>query len=112
MNKFLLIWFIVIYVIFTLIATKSWRYVMPLAPVIAIAAASFVSFLYDKMEHGWRSVRSSADTKWLAKFLAGCLIFFTATALVISTVDAYAGWRMILRIHSSFPKQSTMLKAD
>ena len=91
MDKFLLIWFIVIYAVFTLIATKSWRYVMPLTPVVAIAAASFVSFLYDKMEHGWRSVRSSADTKWMAKFLAGCLIFLTATALVISAVDAY-GW--------------------
>ena len=101
MDRFLVIWFIVIYVVFTLIATKSWRYIMPLAPVIAIAAASFVSFLYDKLQSSWRSMRSSADTKWMAKFLAGLLIFLTATALVSSTVEAY-GW---LEHDSDYPFQ-------
>ncbi len=89
MDKFLVIWFVVIYVAFTLIATKSWRYVMPLAPVIAIAGASFVSFLFDKMQSTWRSAHFNLDTKWMAKFLAGLLILFTVTAIVTSTIDAY-----------------------
>lgn len=62
---------------------------MPLAPVIAIAGASFVSFFYDKMQRTWRSAHFDLDNKWMAKFLAGLLIFFTVTAVVTSTIDAY-----------------------
>ncbi len=90
MDKLFLVWFVLIYVFFTLIGTKSWRYIMPLAPVIAISAASFVMFLYGKLEISWKSVRSSIDKKLMAKICAGLLITFTAAALVSSTVDAYS----------------------
>ncbi len=90
MDKMFLVWFVVIYVFFTLIGTKSWRYIMPLAPVIAISAAGFVMFLYGKLEITWRSVRSSSDKKLMAKICAGLLIAFSAVALVSSAVDAYS----------------------
>jgi 4-amino-4-deoxy-L-arabinose transferase-like glycosyltransferase len=41
-DKFFLIWFITVYVFFTLIPNKQWRYVTPLFPVLAISAASFI----------------------------------------------------------------------
>jgi hypothetical protein len=88
-DKMFLVWFLVVYVFFTLIASKNWRYVMPIFPVMAVSAASFVSFLYDKTEVKWRSAHSSLDTKRMAKFLAACLIFFTAVAIVFSSTDAY-----------------------
>jgi hypothetical protein len=91
MDKLFLVWFIVIYVFFTLIGTKSWRYILPLFPAMAIFAASFVSFLYDKTEKVWKSVHLTLDTKWMAKFCAACLIVITGVAVVNSAVDAY-GW--------------------
>jgi 4-amino-4-deoxy-L-arabinose transferase-like glycosyltransferase len=106
MDKFLVIWFVVIYVVFTLITTKSWRYVMPLAPVIAIASASFISFLYDKMQHTWRSAHFNLDTKWMAKFLSGLLIFFTVTAVVTNATEAYdwiARFRLSIPVPTSHP---------
>jgi 4-amino-4-deoxy-L-arabinose transferase-like glycosyltransferase len=39
-DKFLLIWFIVIYVVFTIIPNRQWRYVTPLFPVLAISASA------------------------------------------------------------------------
>ncbi len=88
-DKMFLVWFLVVYVFFTLIASKDWRYVMPLFPVVAVSAASFVSFLYDKGEAKWKSAHSSLDAKHMAKVFAVCLIFFTAVAVVYSTTDAY-----------------------
>ena len=43
-DKFFLIWFLVVYVFFTLIPNKQWRYVTPLFPVMAISATSFAFF--------------------------------------------------------------------
>jgi MFS family permease len=90
-DKLFLIWFAVVYVFFTFIATKSWRYVMPIFPVIAISAASFISFLYDKLQKTWKAPQVDVDKKLITKILAGFLILFTTVALVYSTVDAY-GW--------------------
>ncbi len=88
-DKLFLVWFFVVYVCFTLIATKSWRYVFPFFPVVALSAASFVSFLYTKFETAWKSQHITLDTKWMAKFLAVCLILFTSFALIYSATSAY-----------------------
>ena len=87
-DKFFLIWFIVVYVFFTLIASRTWRYALPLFPVLAIAGASFVSTLFDKAEKQWKSVNSPVNKRRIAKFLATCLIAFTAGAVVYSAVEA------------------------
>jgi 4-amino-4-deoxy-L-arabinose transferase-like glycosyltransferase len=46
-DKYLLVWFVVVFVFFTLIPNKQWRYVLPLFPVLAIAAARLVSSVFD-----------------------------------------------------------------
>ncbi|MGF3522362.1 MAG: ArnT family glycosyltransferase, partial [Candidatus Bathyarchaeia archaeon] len=38
-DKYLLLWFFIVYVFFTLIPNRHWRYVVPLFPVLAISAA-------------------------------------------------------------------------
>ena len=52
-DVFLLTWFIVVYVFFTIIPNRQWRYVTPLFPILAISAACFIMFLYGKI-HAWK----------------------------------------------------------
>ena len=87
-DRFFLVWLLVIYVFFTLIASRTWRYVLPLYPVVAVAGASFVAALYGKAEHYWKNANTPANRKLLGKVLAGCLIALTASAAIYSVVEA------------------------
>jgi len=53
-DKFFLAWFTVVYVFFTFIPNKQWRYVTPVFPVLAISAASFIFFAYGKLAQAWK----------------------------------------------------------
>jgi 4-amino-4-deoxy-L-arabinose transferase-like glycosyltransferase len=90
-DRFFLVWFIAVYVFFTLVTMKSWRYAMPLFPVIAVSAASFVAFAYDRCRKSWSKPHLSGNKKLAIKILAASLVGFTAVSAVASTVDAY-GW--------------------
>ncbi len=87
-DRFFLVWLLVIYVFFTLIASRAWRYVLPLYPVVALAGASFVAALYGKAERFWKSPNTSANKKQLGKVLAVGLIAVTCFTVVYSAVDA------------------------
>jgi asparagine N-glycosylation enzyme membrane subunit Stt3 len=88
-DRLLFVWFLVVYLFFTLVATKSWRYVLPLFPVIAISAASFIAYTYGKLQSIWRTKLTAANKKLIAKLLAGFLSVFTITAVFASGIDAY-----------------------
>jgi len=57
-DKLLLTWFFVVYLFFTLMPNKQWRYVVTIFPVLAISAASFVVFIYSKAKKAWKSSRN------------------------------------------------------
>ena len=82
---FFLTWFVVVYVFFTLIPNRQWRYVTPLFPILAISAACFILFLYSRVR-SWkpRQIGFKGDLK---KKLAGALFI-----LVIVSAVAYAGY--------------------
>ena len=88
-DKFFLLWFMVIYVFFTLIPNKQWRYVTPIFPVLAISAASFIVFLYSKMSATWKRPQISLNKQKALKVAAALFVFFAATAIVYSSYDAY-----------------------
>ena len=88
-DKFLLIWFFVVYVFFTLIANKQWRYVMPLFPVLAISAASFILSACRGAEKTWKSTQLSLNKKRLVKVAAGLFTVFIVTSIIFSGADAY-----------------------
>ncbi len=88
-DKLLLVWFLVIYLIFTSIGNRQWRYVMPLFPVLAISASTLVSFSYDRGKRVWQKSTNKLSTKQIAKVAAGVLIAFTASAVFVSCGDAY-----------------------
>ncbi len=85
-DKFLLIWFVVVYVFFSLITNKEWRYVLVLFPALAIAAASLVTHLFGKLD-GWKKIR--LDKARTAKAASALLIVCVASAAAYSVYDAY-----------------------
>jgi hypothetical protein len=101
-DKFFLIWFVIVYVFFTLIPNKQWRYVTPLFPVLAISAANFILFAYGKAEKAWKSGQASLNKKRAIKVAAGLFIIFAAVSVVYSSNDAY---QMVARDQIHIPIQ-------
>jgi len=75
----LLIWFITVYVFYTFINNKSWRYVLPLFPVLAISTAVLVAFTYTKLQ--------SLNRRTLAKIGSIGLIALTCLSMFYSVND-------------------------
>lgn len=87
-DKFLLLWFIVVYVAFSLIPNKDWRYPTIAFPVLAIAAASILTTAFEKLSCISKTSRSFAR-KWSSKILAGALVALALTGIFLSSADAY-----------------------
>jgi 4-amino-4-deoxy-L-arabinose transferase-like glycosyltransferase len=88
-DKFVLIWFVSVFVFFSLIGNKEWRYVLPLFPALAIASAVLILFLYDKVNGAWKK-QVTANKKRNVKIIAGVLVALTAGAIAYSVFDAYS----------------------
>jgi 4-amino-4-deoxy-L-arabinose transferase-like glycosyltransferase len=89
-DKYLLVWFLAVYAIFTLIPNRQWRYVTLLFPVLAVSAASLLASSLGGARRIWQSTKSSLTKKTLAKTAAVLLIAFTAVGFYFSTSDAYS----------------------
>ncbi len=89
-DKLLLVWFMVIYAVFTLIPNKQWRYVTPLFPVLAISATVLAASAIGFAQKIWQSTSSSLTKKRVAKFLATLLIILVAVGVFFSSLDAYS----------------------
>jgi hypothetical protein len=88
-DKFLLLWFFVVYAFFTLIGNKQWRYVVPLFPVIAISAANLIEAAYLKLEKTWKQSGVHLVSKHAGKVAAVLLTGLVALSVVNSGADAY-----------------------
>ncbi|MEM4733917.1 MAG: glycosyltransferase family 39 protein [Candidatus Bathyarchaeia archaeon] len=88
-DKFLLVWFTVVFVFFTLIPNKQWRYVIPLFPVLAISAASLIAFVYGKIAEALRLEHVNVNRKRAVKIAAGLFTVFLAVSFFFSVSDAY-----------------------
>jgi hypothetical protein len=89
-DKYLLLWFVVVYVFFTAIPNRQWRYLIPVFPVLAISGACLIISALDKAQKTWRLPHLSMSKKRLVQVAAGALIAFTAVAFVYSVNDAYS----------------------
>jgi 4-amino-4-deoxy-L-arabinose transferase-like glycosyltransferase len=85
-DKFVLVWFVVVYVFFTLITNKEWRYVIALFPALAIAAAVLITHLLGKLD-GWKKIQ--VDKAKTAKAASVLLIACVAGAAAYSIYDTY-----------------------
>ncbi len=88
-DKFFLIWFITVYVFFTLIPNKQWRYVTPLFPVLAISAASFIFFVYGKIGAVWKKEQVNLGNRRVRQIAAALCIALAASAILYSGYEAY-----------------------
>jgi len=89
-DKFLLIWFGAVYIFFTLIGNKQWRYVVPLFPVLAISSASLIVSAYSRIEKNWKAIQTSPIMRRFGKVEAGFLIAIVGLSVAYSCADAYA----------------------
>jgi hypothetical protein len=87
-DKFLLLWFFGVYIFFTLIGNKQWRYVMPIFPALALSAASLISFAYYKAQKTWKSNTVSLSKKRIGKVSAAFLVGIVAVSVAYSGVNA------------------------
>lgn len=85
---FFLTWFLVIYVFFTLISNRQWRYVTPLFPILAISAASFIMFIYGKIER-WQPPQVRIKPATLKKAASVTFIAIIIGAISYSGYNAY-----------------------
>lgn len=88
-DKFFLVWFIVVYVFFTLIPNKQWRYVTPLFPVLAISASSFIFFVYGKIGAVWKQGQVNLSNPRVRQIAAALCIALAASAIFYSGYEAY-----------------------
>ena len=99
-DKFFLAWFLVVYVFFTFIPNRQWRYVTTVFPVLAISAASFVFFAYGKLAQAWKREKLTLNKKRLIQIAAGFLVVFAAVSVVYSSSEAY---QMVARDQTYIP---------
>lgn len=87
-DKYLLLWFGVVYVVFTLVPNREWRYLSVAFPILAIAASSLVMSVWDKLRRIGQTAHSSLH-KWGAKIGAAALIILVSGGVYVSCTDAY-----------------------
>jgi 4-amino-4-deoxy-L-arabinose transferase-like glycosyltransferase len=87
-DKFLLLWFTVVYVVFTLVSNREWRYLTVAFPVLAIAASSLIAASWSKLR-GISQKATSSLSKWGARAGTVILVAFVVSGGFLSAVDAY-----------------------
>ncbi len=97
-DKLVLIWFLCILVFFTLITNKDWRYVMPLFPAIAIAAAAGAVALYGKLTNAVKNAHASANRRRLIKAASVLLVASVAGAAAYSAYENYT-YTSVFMVH-------------
>ncbi len=85
---FFLTWFLVIYVFFTFIPNRQWRYVTPLFPILAISAACFIMFLYGRVR-AWKVPRVGIKADRLKKLAAVGFIAIIGGAVAYASYNSY-----------------------
>ncbi len=89
-DKYLLIWFFVVYIFFTVIPNRQWRYMVPVFPVLALSAASLLTSALRKAQNLWQTKQWSVSKRGLLQVAAGALIVFTLIGAAFSVSDAYS----------------------
>jgi len=110
-DKYLLIWFVVVYVFFTAIPNRQWRYLVPLFAVLAISGANLIESALSKARTTWKITNLNVSRKRLVQVAAGLLIALTLVGLANSVRDAY-GWVDKDQIHVPIEEASKYLGSN
>jgi hypothetical protein len=89
-DKFSLIWFIVVYVFYTLfISNRNWRYVIPLFSVLAVSASDFILLIWDKLTAPIRIKQTKRNRMLLRKVAAALFVVLIVASVLYSLMNAY-----------------------
>ncbi len=89
-DKFSLIWFIVIYVFYTLfISNRNWRYVIPLFSILAVSASDFILIIWNKITAPIRTRQTKSHRTLLCKVAAVLFVLLIAASVIYSLMNAY-----------------------
>ncbi len=88
-DKFSLISFAVVYLVFTIITSKDWRYITLVFPILAVSASEFILFLWDKAKDRLKAPHISFQQKSLIKVAAVALVAVVSVSVVYSSWEAY-----------------------
>jgi 4-amino-4-deoxy-L-arabinose transferase-like glycosyltransferase len=88
-DKFVLLWFVVVFVFFTFVSNREWRYVMSLFPALAISASVVILSMFSALRKTWRSLLS-VNRKWLVKVVSLVMAVMVVGAMVYSVYDTYS----------------------
>lgn len=88
-DKYSLLTFFGVYVIFTLINNKDWRYITIVFPILAISASEFFLFLWDKAKERLQMPHISFRKKTIIKVAALSLAAVMSVSVVYSAYEAY-----------------------
>ncbi|MCW8802385.1 MAG: glycosyltransferase family 39 protein [Candidatus Bathyarchaeota archaeon] len=88
-DKFCLLSFSVVYIVFTLITSKDWRYVSLIFPVLAVSASELIWFLLDQAKEHIKRPQISFKQKNVIRIAAGALVISLGVSVVYSCWDAY-----------------------
>jgi 4-amino-4-deoxy-L-arabinose transferase-like glycosyltransferase len=88
-DKFSLIAFAVVYLVFTIITSKDWRYITLVFPILAVSASEFILFLWDKAKNRLKAPHLSFRQKSLTKVAAAALVVAVSVSVVYSSWEAY-----------------------
>jgi 4-amino-4-deoxy-L-arabinose transferase-like glycosyltransferase len=88
-DKFSLILFAVVYIVFTIITSKDWRYITLVFPILAVSASEFILFLWDKAKDRLKAPHLSFRQKNLTKVAAAALVVAVSVSVVYSSWEAY-----------------------
>ena len=84
-DKFSLIWFIVVYVFYTLfISNRNWRYVIPLFSILAVSASDFIIVIWNKLTAPNKTYRTL-----VGKAIAILFVVLIALSQIYSLMNAY-----------------------
>jgi 4-amino-4-deoxy-L-arabinose transferase-like glycosyltransferase len=89
-DKFLLIWFGVVFIFFTLIANKHWRYVIPLFPILAISTANLIVDIFTRIQKYLNSNQVRFGNKQATKIINIIFVGLIVGSVFISCIDAYS----------------------
>jgi 4-amino-4-deoxy-L-arabinose transferase-like glycosyltransferase len=88
-DKFFLIWFFVVYTVFTIISNRQWRYVILVFPILAISASDLILVIWGKAKDNLRTNRINLRKINIIKIATAIFIFSVAASVLYSSWDAY-----------------------
>ena len=88
-DKFSLISFSVVYIIFTIITSKDWRYISLIFPVLAVSGAEFILFWLNQAIERIKRPHVSFQQKNVIRLAALALVVTVGVSVVYSCWDGY-----------------------